>query len=183
MHHGPGDGQSLLLAAGQPFRETAPTVTQTDVIQQFQSLIALFDGRQTVQFQGEQQIFLDGQGWDKIEKLKHEADMTAAEKGAFGLAQTDYNLIADPDGSGIRQVDAAEQVQQSGFAGAGLSEQGNELASVDIQIQVGEDDSLIIAFGVVFAQVANRDENCWRGLYFHYGYRLVNVSVVTIATY
>ena len=137
--------------------------------------------RQPVQLQRQQQVFLDGQSRDQVEKLKHETDMTAAEKGAFDLVQTGYNPIIDTDGAGVGQVDAAEQVQQGGFAGAGLAEQGNELATVDIQIQVGEDDSSVIAFGVVFAQVADRDKGCRRGRCFHAGYGLVNASIVTIA--
>jgi hypothetical protein len=65
--------------------------------------------------------------------LKNEAEPIPPDGGESAGRHVGDAKIAKPHISGIRPVEAAEQVQQRGFAAAGRARQRNELSGVDRQ--------------------------------------------------
>jgi hypothetical protein len=61
--------------------------------------------------------------------------------------------------SRIRQIDAAQQIEQGRLPAAGGTQQGDERAALDVQIETGENTPLLLAFGIPSGQLPNLDEN------------------------
>ncbi|MBA8915237.1 hypothetical protein HNR51_004337 [Methylorubrum thiocyanatum] len=62
--------------------------------------------------------------------------------------------------SRARPVEAAEQVEQGGFAGAGLADDGHELAGPDREIDAGERGHSLLAHLVVAVDTLEQQQ--WR---------------------
>ena len=76
-------------------------------------------------------VFADGSG-EEGRLLEDDADL-AAQGLQGGAADVD---AVDQDAAGGRVVEAREQVDDGGFAGAGGAEQGDHLAGLDVEVDI-----------------------------------------------
>ena len=69
-----------------------------------------------------------------MERLEYEADLTGTQCGAAVFIHRRYLLLAQPDFPCAGNVQARQESQQSGLAGAGYSHDGNRLTLPDFQV-------------------------------------------------
>ena len=129
----PGQREALLLAAGERLREPAGHLAEAEPLDQL-AAAALGRGAAAVQARREQDVLLAGQLGDQVEELEDEADVRAAEAREAALALAVHANARDLDLAGVRAVEAAEQVQQRGLAGARAPEHRHELPGLDLDV-------------------------------------------------
>ena len=81
-----------------------------------------------VQQYREQDILLHGQLRDQVERLKHKADVPAAEDGALPLFHGKQISPVQQHLAGGRGVQPAQQIEQSALAGTALAHHGHKFA-------------------------------------------------------
>ena len=67
-------------------------------------------------------------------RLEHEADFAASQEGHAILVETGDIFAIQNDFAGSRGVEAGEQAEESAFAAARGSDDGNELAMLNVEI-------------------------------------------------
>ena len=80
------NGHTLLLPAGQTIRKAMHPVCQLNRLKQLQRTRTPSRSRAAVEFERQEQILLDRERRDQIEKLKHKTNMLAPKKRALTLA-------------------------------------------------------------------------------------------------
>ena len=108
------------------------------------------------QAQGEQDVLLDRQGGHQIEILIHETHLAAAEHRQFLLLQPPQIHAIHNDLALVRDVHAADHVQQGSLAGAGGADDGGEFALFDLQVNTVQGLDLVFPFAKIFFQVMYR---------------------------
>jgi len=71
--------------------------------------------------------------------LEDETNMVQSEFLQLLHAQLGQILTSDGDGAASGQVNAAESIEQGGFAGAGGTHDGDKLAGVNVEVDTVED--------------------------------------------
>ena len=128
---GTGNGNALLLAAGQALGVDVGLVGQTHTGQQLVG--ALGDGFLILQLQqggGQLQIFLHSQVREQVEVLEHHAHLLAhsVDVGFIHLGALKFDAAG---GGNLQPVQAA---QKGGLAAAGGADQADHVAAVDVDI-------------------------------------------------
>ncbi len=90
--------------------------------------------RPAAQVQRNGDVFEAIERGQQIEKLKNEPDLVAAQARQLVVGKAAQPAAIDFDFAGGRRVEAADQVQQRRFAGAGRSDDGDHLAARDLEI-------------------------------------------------
>src|SRR5256885_17058191 len=83
----------------------------------------------SVEFQHQAHVLFDIEGRDQVEELVDEADVGAAEQGAGGLAHGRHVTPVDLHGATLGRVDAADEIEERGFARAAASGDRDRLAA------------------------------------------------------
>ncbi|GAA3157065.1 hypothetical protein GCM10017687_88850 [Streptomyces echinatus] len=126
---GPGDGDPLLLAAGQlagPLGRVAGESHEGE--QQFDPFLALARVG-AAQPQRHADVLRGTEDGDEPEGLEDEADPVPAQPQQLALAQLAEAEPVDLDPAPVGGVEAADDVQQCGLTGAGTSLEGDEFAA------------------------------------------------------
>jgi hypothetical protein len=91
--------------------------------------------------------------------------MLAPISRQFGIVSTDEVVIAPSGFTAGRRVEAAQDVEQGRLARAGRPEQHDELAFIDIEIDIPQRMDLNFAHGVGLGQIAGVKDHaagyCW----------------------
>ena len=120
-HRGPrdqgaGDGDALLLAAGQFARAALVLAAEADAVED------LADGGPVraapVELLRQRDVLPDRQRGQQVERLEDEADPLPAQLGELPLVQAGQRLVVDDDGAGRRPVESGGAVQEGALAGA-----------------------------------------------------------------
>ena len=117
------DRGALLLSAGKLIREFVAVFVETE---RFEDIVHI--QRIVTQIGAYFDILLDVEIWDEVIHLENVAEVLAAVAREGFLVHVGCFLAADGDEAGVCTVDAADDVEQSGFAGAGRPEQDTEFA-------------------------------------------------------
>ena len=125
MGNGPGNGDTLLFAAGQLLGQVVHSLTQS---QQLQALLCPGGAVTLVtgQPQGILYVFQSAHHGDQRNGLENEADLRPAQPGTLPLVQTGDLLITEENRSVGGDIQRPQNVQQGGFAGAGTSLQDGQ---------------------------------------------------------
>ena len=153
VHQGPGDGQSLLLAAGHLAGETVLLVLQADQLQHIGDPLPdlLLLGADDTH--GEGHIVIDGHIGDQAEVLEHDAD-GAAQIGDLSLADPLQRVAVHMDAAlGGAQL-TGDQLDDGGLAGAGGAHQEAEFAVFDLH---GNTVQSPVALIVCFFNISKKD--------------------------
>ncbi|GAA0927677.1 hypothetical protein GCM10009558_040310 [Virgisporangium aurantiacum] len=137
---GAGDGHSLLLAAGQLARELARLVLEMDQADRLVGAPPHLGPRQPAHLQSEGDVLADGQVREQGVVLEHHA-----EPAPFRWQRIQPGAVL-PDLPAAERQQPGQTVERGGLAATGRAEEGDELAPLDGQSQIGE--------GVVRAEAA-----------------------------
>src|SRR5216683_2101093 len=103
-----------------------------------------------------------GEGGEKVEALEDEADLGATHSGAFGVGEFGEVGSVDEDRTGGGVGEAAEDVEEGGFSGAGGADDGYELAGSDGEVDLAEGGDLEFAGAIGLAEILGEDDG-WDG--------------------
>ena len=132
---GSGDGDPLLLAAGELVRITVGLVLEIHQIQDFShSFLDLFSGG-AHHFHGKGDIFPDGHLGQQAVVLEHAADEAAVGRHLSVLEMTHVNAVHDDFSAGGNNL-RVEQLDHGGLARTGSANEIDEFTGVDGQIHV-----------------------------------------------
>ena len=126
VHQRAGDGHALHLAAGELVRKTVAEAVEFDPAQTFAGGGAGMADASEEQRQFD--IFEDGEGVQELEGLEDEADFFAAQDCEAGVVEAGGGRAINQDGAGGGKIHGAGEIEQSGFAAAAASDEGEELA-------------------------------------------------------
>ena len=108
---------------------------------------------ETGELQRQLDIFQRGQHRDQIELLEDEADVLVAPAGDLAVAERAQVLAEDADLAAGGPVHGGDQVQQRGFARARRPHERDELALVDLEVDVVERDDVELVADEFLGQI------------------------------
>ena len=159
VHERTGDGDALLLAAGELAGFVLGAFAEAKAGEQrFGAFFPRFavrtgiDGRDSDVFPG----FEVG---EQVVALEDEADVFASECGAFLRAEVGGVFAVDVILASAGAVEAAEDVHQGGFARPRLADDGDHFPRFDFQVEIVEDGYL--PFPALEAAVEVLDADKW----------------------
>ena len=159
VHQRTGDGDALLLAAGELAGFMLGAFAEAEAgKQRFGAFFPRFavrtgvDGRNSDVFPG----FEVG---EQVVALEDKADVFAPERGAFLRAEVSGVFAVDVILAGAGAVKAAEDIHQGGFARPRLADDGDHFPRFDFQVEVVEDGHL--PFPALEAAVEVLDADKW----------------------
>ena len=123
LNDGTANGGALLLAAGKLVGQFSAVIPQA---QQVEQLIHI--QRAAGEVSAHLDVFPHGQVRDEVVHLEDVAQMAAAVEGQGLLVHIGHTLAVDKNVAGVGAVDAAQDVEQRGLAGAGRPQQHAEFA-------------------------------------------------------
>ena len=145
-----GDGDALLLAAGEVVRQAVQLFLkpqQRDNLHD-EGLIRF----PAVQGDREDDVFPDAQHRHQVVVLEDKADLLAAEDGGLLAGKVCKLGAAHLDAALGGGVQPAQHVEQGGFARTGGADDGGEFAALDVQVHPVQRAHLRFAAAVVFFQ-------------------------------
>src|SRR5215470_16202127 len=128
---GPGDGYALLLAAGQLVRPVRGVLGEPDDRQHRRDALLANPGRRAGDPQRDPDVLGGGQHRDEPKGLEDERDRVAPQRHALLFGHPGHVLADHLQAAAGRCVEAADDVQQRGLAGAGPAAHGDELPAPD----------------------------------------------------
>ncbi len=158
---GAGDGDALLLAAGELVGFVVEAVVEADLGGEFGGDGAhLFVGGAAV-VHGDGDVFADGELLDEVVGLEDEAEVAIAGGGEVVVVEGGDVLAAEEVVARGGLIEAAEDVEEGGFAAAGGAHDADVFAGVDVEGDAAEDVGLDVAGDVGFPDVDEPDDGRW----------------------
>ena len=114
-------------------------------------------GDPAVQLERQQQILLDGQEWDEVEELEHEADVSAPEARARVLVERGEIGAVHEHAARRRAVDTRDQVQERRLPRPAPPDEHGDLTRGDGDRDIAQHGPLGIAFAVGLADPLELD--------------------------
>ncbi len=137
---GAGNGDTLLLAAGELGREMVHAGGEADEVEGF---FGLHGGLRDFGNGGD--VFEGGEAGDEVVELEDETDVETAVLGELGVVGGGEIEIAVEDLAGGGTVKTAEDVEESGFAAAGGAEEDHHLAGEELDVDAAKGVDLHLA--------------------------------------
>ncbi len=126
IDEGAGDGDALLFTAGKFRGAMAETMREADAFEGFADAGGTFGAIDFGEAKRELDIFLEGHAREKVEGLEDHTDGGAAVAGELKRVEGGDVLAVGEDGAGGGAVEAGDEVEERGFAGAGRAEEREE---------------------------------------------------------
>jgi len=126
-----GDGNALLLATGKFRWAVAEAMCQANALERFMDARGTLGAIDFGEAERKLDVFLEGHAREKVEGLEDHADGVAAVAGERERVQRCDVLAVGEDRTGSGTVEAGDEVQESGFAGAGRAEEREEFVVGD----------------------------------------------------
>ncbi len=126
---GAGDGDPLLLAAGEFAGPLGRVVGEADEGQQQLDALLAFAGVRAAQPQRDADVLGGAEDGDEAEGLEDEADVVAAQGEQALLVEAGEVAAVDVDPSPVGGVQAADDVEQGGLARSRAPLEGDEFAA------------------------------------------------------
>ena len=95
--------------------------------------------------QGEQNVLAGGQRWPEIAGLEDQGERLRPVFRELGLVQSGERASIDPHLAGRRLLEARRQVEERGFARARRTEDCDELAALDTEVESPQRDDICAA--------------------------------------
>ena len=127
---GPGKADALLHAAGEFLGIGLLEAVEADGVEDFEAALAALEGVDATSLERGFHVLIDGEPGEESEALKDDGDIGGAIADGFAVPE---------DLAGRGEGEAGEHAQQGTFAGAGGTEQGEDLSGFDGKIGGGDD--------------------------------------------
>lgn len=82
---------------------------------------------------GQEDVFLNGEGWEEVEKLKHESNFKASKGGEFGVIQGVERVTLEVGLASRWGVESSEDVEKGAFTASAGSGDRHNLPRKDFQ--------------------------------------------------
>ena len=137
--HRPGDGDPLLLAAGELAREGAAAVAEADRLEGVERPLARLLARhqEVGRLERERHVLLGGQARQKLEVLEDDAD-PASKLGDLRRLEAVRGHAGDPDRSARGPDLPVDELQQRRLARPAGPDQERQIAWMKTQVDVGQ---------------------------------------------
>ena len=130
-HQCPGDGNTLLLAAGKLVGAVPELIAQTHLLQHlFGPGVALGAADARIH-QRHLHVLHQVEPWQKIVLLEDKAQHLVADRSQLVAVHLAHIPAVEPVGSVGGHIQTADDVHTGGLAGTGLADDGHELAFFD----------------------------------------------------
>src|SRR5690606_38108955 len=103
-------------------------------------------------------VLLRAQHRQQVVELEHEADMLGTPAGQLAGLELVDTLAVDADAAGGGRIQAADQVQQGGLARARRAHQGEEIATLDVEVDAVQHLDLLLATDVMLGELPDLDQ-------------------------
>src|SRR6185503_17664288 len=134
VHESAGDGDALALAAGELARAMLGAIGQSDAIERrtgaLSPLVAVDPGVE----QRELGVFQDRGAREEVEGLENEAELQVADLRELARGEGGDVFAVEPVFALGGRIEASEDVHQRRLAGARRSDDRDELAAIDLEI-------------------------------------------------
>lgn len=154
---GSGEGNTLLFASGEFAGAVMAAGAEADFGEFCGCLLGSLRGRDAADEERHHDVFEGGEFGEQVVALPDEADFAIAEVAEGGVGELGDVLGSEEDAAGCGTVKAAEEVEESGFAGAGFADDRDSLALGDFELEVLEDDDFRLAGRVALGQIFGSD--------------------------
>src|SRR6185437_5466844 len=135
---GAGDGDALLLTAGELCRVVLHAVAHANALEGVGDALLALGGRHAAVGERKLDVLVDGQIADQVERLEDEADLPVADAGALARRELGDRLA----GEGVLAVrwgiQQSENGQERRLAAARGTFHGHVLARLDLEVNVLE---------------------------------------------
>lgn len=128
VDEGAGDGDALLLAAGELAGAFAFATGETDAGEEGGGLVLGLATAGAVEEEGDRDVFDEVEGWDEVELLEDEADVAASEGGDAGGGQVIEAGAEEVDLAFIPFEGACGDGEEGGLAATGGADEEVEFA-------------------------------------------------------
>lgn len=159
-----GDGNALLLAAGELVGSVIEAVVESDLGGKFCGDFPHFFIGGPAVIHGDGDVFSDGELLDEVVGLKDEAEVAIAGSGEVVVVEGGDVLAAEEVVARSGLIQAAEDVEEGGLAAAGGAHDADIFASIDVEADATQDVGLDIACDVGFPDVGEPDDRRWGAL-------------------
>ncbi len=136
----PGEHHTLLLSTRQLPRTMRRPRRKPDFFQPRQRLRGRLSLSPTPDQQWHHHVFESCKLWQKIMDLPNEPKLPVAEISLLPVRESGNLNTPIVYRTARRPVEAAHQMQQSGFAGTGFTDKRKHFATIDVQIEARKDD-------------------------------------------
>ena len=146
-----GDGDALLLSAGECVRQAGELLVQTEYFHNFLEIVPV--RRLSVQFYRKNNVFPDIQHGNKIVHLKYKADVAAAENGELLVGHGAEFLSVNENLAGGGNVQTANHMQKRGFSAAGGADNCRKFPLFYSQVYIFQSVDSRVAASVNFGKL------------------------------
>ena len=152
MREGARERDPLLLAPREPVGECVRAVREPDTGEEPLRALPLLGADGTRELERQEQVLHHGERRQQVEELEDEADVPPAEARALHLGECRQVHVGDADPALVRQVDAADEVEQRRLARSRRPEHGHPLARLDAGARAVEHHVHPLSLPVALAQ-------------------------------
>ena len=158
IYEGAGDGDALLLAAGEFVRFVIAAVVEADELEGLGgALMALLAADAGVE-EGELDVGLGSGAGQEVEALEDETDLEAADLGEAVVVEcADVGAVKAVEAGG-GHVETADDVHEGGFAAAAGAHDGDHFAELDVEVDAAEGANFHVAHFVCFGELDGFDD-------------------------
>ena len=138
VNQSPCHGDTLLLTSRQFVRLMLGAVGKSHEVEQFHGALLRLALRHAGNESWNHDVFYCRELRQELVELEDEADVLVAEVGKLLLVQLSYINAVDGDVSAVGRVESADNLQESGLAGATRSDDAHHLTFVNMQVDALE---------------------------------------------
>ena len=160
VDEGAGDGDALLLAAGELVGVVVGAGCEADGLEGLEGAGAAGFGGVAVALveEGEFDVFEGGGAGEEVEALEDESDFLVADVGEFVAVELGDVCAVEEVVAGGGAVEAADHVHEGGFAGAAGAHEGDEFAGLDVECDAADGVHIYLAGVVGLVDVGECDD-------------------------
>jgi hypothetical protein len=157
VDQGAGDGDALALAAGELVWFVHHAGAEADGFEDVFGAGGAGGGGGAVVDKGKLDVVERGGAGEKVEGLEDEAYLFVADTGEFVVVELGDVVAVEPVFALRGGVEAADEVHQRGFAGAGGSHDRDVLVVADAEVDATQGVDLLVAHLVGLPQIVGDD--------------------------
>jgi hypothetical protein len=150
VDEGAGDGDALLLAAGELGGAFFGVFAEADLLEEGAGFFFGEASGAALDQEGDGGVLDAVEGGDEIELLEDEADGVGAKAGDGGLGHFAEVVAEDFELSIVGGEGAGDDADEGGFAATGGTDEHGDIATADVEVDAFEDEE----FGAAIAKAA-----------------------------